>query len=70
MAQTALRKSANARRNLLLDFMVHGKITTADTPTIPLGATPSGLISDPPPLSPQIYAGCPSCRNPPHFIVA
>jgi len=56
---------ANARRNLLLDFMVQGKITEADTPTIQLGATPSGLTSDPPPSFPHFYAGCPSCRNPP-----
>ena len=27
----------------LLDFMVRGKITEADAPTIRLGATPSGL---------------------------
>jgi len=32
---------ADARR----DFMVQGKITEADTPTISLGATPSGLTS-------------------------
>jgi len=31
---------------------VQGKITEADTPTIQLGATPSGLISDPPPKHP------------------
>jgi len=31
--------------------MVQGKITEADTPTIRLGATPPGLISDPPPSS-------------------
>jgi len=31
---------------------VQGKITEADTPTIGLGAIPSGLISDPPPSSP------------------
>jgi len=31
---------ASARRNLLLDFMVQGKVTEADTPTIRLGATP------------------------------
>jgi len=37
---------------LLLDFMVQGKISAADTPTIRLGVTPSGLISDPPPSSP------------------
>jgi len=32
--------------------MVQGKITEANTPTIWLGATASGLISDPPPSSP------------------
>jgi len=41
----------SARRNPLLDFMVQGKITEANTPTTRLGATPSGLITDPPPLS-------------------
>jgi len=38
--------------NLVLDFMVQGEISEADTPTIRLGATPSRLISDPPSLSP------------------
>jgi len=33
-------------------FMVQGKITEADTPTIRVGVTPSGLTSDPPPSSP------------------
>jgi len=32
---------------------VQGKITEADTPTTRLGATPSGLISDPPSSSPH-----------------
>jgi len=32
--------------------MVQGGISEADTPTIWLGATPSGLISDPRPSSP------------------
>jgi len=32
--------------------MVQGKTSEADTPTIRLGATPSRLISDPPPSSP------------------
>jgi len=45
--------------------MVQGKITEADTLTICLGATPSGLISDPSPSSTHFYARCPSCRNPP-----
>jgi len=45
--------------------MVQGKITEADTPTIQLSATPSGLISDPPPSSLHLYAACPSCCNPP-----
>ena len=37
---------------LLLDFMVQGKITEAETPTIRKSATPSGPISDPPPSYP------------------
>jgi len=60
-------RSAGARRDLLPDFVVQGKITEADTPTIRLGATPSGLISDPPPTSPHLYAGCPSRINPPNL---
>jgi len=48
---------------LLLDFMVQGKITEAETPTIRKSATPSGPISDPPPSYPHFYAGCPSCHN-------
>ena len=44
---------AGARRNLLLDLMVQGKITDTDTPTIWMGTTPSGLISDPPPSFPH-----------------
>jgi len=39
----------------------------ADTPTIQLGATPSGLISDPPPSYPHFYTGYPSCHNPPNL---
>jgi len=35
--------------------MLQGKITEAGTPTIPLDATPSGLISDPPPSSPHFF---------------
>jgi len=35
----------------LLDIMAQGKKAEADTPTIWLGAIPSGLISDPPPSS-------------------
>jgi len=53
--------------NLPLDFMVQGKITEADTPTIRLGATPSRLISDPPPSSRHFSARCPFCRNPPNL---
>ena len=47
--------------------MVQGKIMQADTLTIRLGATPSGLISNPPPSSPHFYAGFPSCCNPPNI---
>jgi len=51
--------------------MVQGKITEADTLTIRLGTTPSGLVSDPPViLPPRFYTGCPSCLNPPKSIVA
>ena len=35
-----------------MGFMAQGKITEEDTSTIRLGATPYGLISDPPPSSP------------------
>jgi len=39
----------------------------ADTPTIQVGATPSGPISNPPPSISPFYPGCPSCRNPPNI---
>jgi len=55
-------------KNLLLDFTVQGDISEADTLTIRLGATPSGLISEPPPPSAHFYAGCPSCHNPPYLF--
>jgi len=44
--------------------MVQGKITEADTPTIQLATTPSGLISDPPPSSP-IFTPDALRHNPP-----
>jgi len=47
--------------------MVQGRITEADTPTIPMGSTPTGLMCDPPPSSTHFYVGCPSCHNPPTF---
>jgi len=55
---------ASARRNLL-EFMMLEKMTETHTPPIRLGATPTGLISDPHPSSPlpNFYAGCPSCCN-------
>jgi len=34
---------------------------------IQLGASPSGLISNPLPSSPYFYTGCPSCRKPPNL---
>jgi len=37
-----------------------GRLTEADTPTIQLGATPSGLTHLHPPYF--LQAGCPSCR--------
>jgi len=39
--------------------MVQRRITEVDTLTVQLGATPSELVSDPPPSSPYFYAGCP-----------
>ena len=53
---------SRSRRNLLMDFMVHGKISEVGTQTIWLGTTPSRLISDPPS---HFYTRCPSCHNPP-----
>jgi len=58
---------ACAWRKLLLDFIVQGKITEADTLTIRVGATQSGLISNSPPSIPHFYAGCPSCRTLPIY---
>ena len=59
---------SQCQKNLLLDFMVLGRITRADTSTFRVGTTPSGLISDPP-LSPapHFYARCPSCHYPPNL---
>jgi len=51
--------------NFLLDFIVQGKTTQANTPTIRMGATPPRLICDPPPSSPHFYTRRPSCHNPP-----
>ena len=50
----------------LLDFMVQGKITEADAPTIRLDDTPSRLSVPPPPSSPIFYAECPFCHIPPN----
>jgi len=43
----------------LLDFMVQGKITEADAPTIRLDTTPIELSVPPPPSSPHFYAEWP-----------
>ena len=51
----------------LLDFVVQGKITEADAPTIRLDATPSGLLVSPPLSSPHFYAEYHFCRNPPNL---
>jgi len=48
----------------LPDFMVQGKITEADAPTIRLGATPSKLLV---PHLHLFYAKCPLCLNPPNL---
>ena len=55
---------AGARRELLT-LWCKGRLTEADTPTIRLGATPSGLSSkqcQPPPSPMFLQARCPSCR--------
>ena len=39
-----------------------GRLTEADTPTVRMGATPSGLSSDHLHHPPFLQAGCPSCR--------
>jgi len=53
-------------------FMVQGKITEADTPTIWMGATPSGLINDPPSSlpHPQFLCRMPFLLQPSHFLLA
>jgi len=50
-------------------FMVQGKITEGDTPTISLGASSSGLISNPPPSSPQFLRRMPFLPQPSHFFL-
>jgi len=56
-------RRARTRRNLL-DFMVQGEIAKADSPTIRLVATPTGLISDhlqqPPIFTPDTFPPQPS----------
>jgi len=48
---------SQCQKSKLLDFMVQGKITEVDTPTIQLGTTPSRLISDQLSSSPHFSAG-------------
>jgi len=43
------------------------KIIEACAPTIRLDAIPSGPLMPPPPSSPQLYVGCPSCHNSPNL---
>jgi len=40
-----------------------GRLAEADTPTIRLGATPSGLTSAHLDYPPILQAGCPSCHT-------
>jgi len=51
-------------------FMMQGKTTEADTPTVWLGTTPSGLISDPPPSFIPFLCRMPFLLQPSHFILA
>jgi len=52
--------------------MVQGKITEADIQTIRLTATPSGLITDPPPsiIIHTFLRRMPFLPQPSHFILA
>ena len=47
----------------LLDFVVQGKTTEVDTPTVHLDATPSRLSVPPLPSSLHFYAECPFCHS-------
>jgi len=47
----------------------NGRLTEADTPTIRLGATPSGLTTAHLHHPPFLQAGCPSCR-PTNSVIA
>jgi len=49
--------------------MVKGKVTEADTPTIWMGDTPSGLIHDPPPNIRSIFTPDALLLQPSHFIL-
>ena len=50
--------------------MVQAEISEADTPTMWLGATPSGLISNSPPSSPSFLHRMPFLPQPSQFILA
>jgi len=50
-----------------LILRVVGKIIESSALIIRLDTTPSGPLIPPPPSSPQFYARCPSCRNPPNL---
>jgi len=54
---------AGARRNLLVDFMVQGKITWGRHTDNPDGRHSIQINQRPTSIIPHFYAGCPSCRN-------
>jgi len=58
LLRTTLLSTSSITAHHLVDFMVHGKITEADAPTICLDATPSGLSVPPHPVSLHFYAEC------------
>jgi len=58
------------KKKTIWTFIVQGKITQADTPTIRLVATPSGLISNPPANIPPFLRRTPFLPQPSHFILA
>jgi len=52
---------------IILDFKRCGKDNRGKCADNPTGCHLIRTIDAPPPSSPQFYAGCPSCRNPPNL---
>jgi len=52
---------------IIVDFMRREEDNRGKCTDNPAGRHPIRTIDAPPPSSPQFYAGCPSCRNPPNL---